>query len=209
MATGCTGKGRQSGDLPAGDALLKESSTAMKGVQTVRFTIEADGTISGLALRRAEGQLRRDGDAKGSAQVQQFGVNVQLEFVVIGESIHLKGPTGDWQKLPLSLASSVYDPSAILDPDRGIAKVLATATDAKTEAKEDNAYRVSAKLNPTDLATVVPGVGDGVTGKLWIAADSKRLVKATFAVPGKDGAKGANVTVTFTEFDAPVTISAP
>lgn len=209
----CKGKTPPAADLPAGDTLLKDSATAMRDVKSVRFSIESDGTVAGLALSRAGGQLTREGDAKGSAQVQQFGANVELEFVVVGDSIHIKGPTGGWQKLPLALASSVYDPSAILDPDRGIAKVISTASEGKTEAREKvdgvDAYRVSAKLNPTDLSAVVPGATDGVTGQLWVAADSKRLVRAKFALPGSGGSKGANVTVVFSEFDAPVTISAP
>lgn len=211
-AAGCTG-GRRSADLPAGDALLKESAAAMRVVNTVRFAIESDGSVGGLSLRRAGGQLTRAGDAKGTAQVGQGGATLELEFVVVGDSIYIKGLTGGWQKLPLALASGVYDPSAILDPERGMAKVLSTATDARTEAREQvdgvDAYRVAAKLNPADLSTVVPGVGDGVTGQLWIAADSKRLVRARFAVPAGDGGQPVNVTVTFSEFDAPVTITAP
>jgi len=209
---GCKGS-RQSGDLPAGDTLLSESAAAMRVVNTVRFAIESDGTVGGLALRRAGGQLTKEGNAKGNAQIGQGGASLDLEFVVVGDSIYIKGLTGGWQKLPLALASGVYDPSAILDPERGIAKVLSSATDAKTEARERvggvDTYRVAAKLNATDLATIVPGVGEGVTGKLWLAADTKRLVKATFAVPASGGEKPVNVTVTFTEFDAPVNISAP
>lgn len=211
-AAGCTGRGG-SADLPAGDALLKESAAAMRVVNTVRFAIESDGTVGGLSLRRAGGQLTRAGDAKGTAQIGQGGASLELEFVVVGESIYVKGLTGGWQKLPLALASGVYDPSAILDPERGIAKVLSTATDARTEAREEvdgvDTYRVSARLNAADLSTIVPGVGDGVTGQLWIAADTKRLLKARFAVPASGGNQPVNVTVTFSEFDAPVTISAP
>lgn len=213
VLAGLAGCSRKSGALPAGDSLLKESAAAMREVKTVRFGIESDGTLAGLALRRAAGQLTRDGDAKGTAQVRQFGANVELEFVVIGDTIHLKGPTGGWQKVPLALASSVYDPSAILDPERGIAKVLSTASEARTEAREEvdgvDAYRVAAKLSASDLATIVPGASGDVTGQLWVAADNKRLVRAKFALPGSGESKGATVTVTFSEFDAPVSISAP
>lgn len=208
----CTGNSNQT-SLPAGDTLLKDSAAAMRDVKTVRFAIESDGTVAGLALRRAGGQLTREGDAKGTAQVQQFGANVELDFVVIGDTIHLKGPTGGWQKVPLALASSVYDPSAILDPERGIAKVLGTASEGRTEAREKidgvDTYRVAAKLAAADLDTIVPGATDGVTGQLWVAADNKRLVRAKFTLPGSGEAKGATVTVTFSEFDAPVSISAP
>jgi lipoprotein LprG len=210
---GCTGKRAAPESLPAGDVLLKESATAMRDVKTVTFAIESDGTVGGLALRRAGGTLTREGTAKGTAQVVQFGTNVELEFVVIGDSIYLKGLTGGWQKIPLALASSVYDPSAILDPERGVPKLLSTATDVHTEAREKvgnvDAYRVAAKLNKDALSTLVPGITEDLPGQLWIAVDTKRLLKAKFAVPDSAGGKPANVTITFSEYDVPVQISAP
>jgi lipoprotein LprG len=208
----CSGK-RQQANLPAGDPLLKESATAMREVKTVTFAIEADGTVGGIALRRADGQLTKEGSAKGNARIGPGAGSLQLDFVVVGDSFYLKGLTGGWQKVPLATAATVYDPSAILDPDRGIAKVLGTASDGRTEAKEKvegvETYRVAAKLSAADLNAIVPGVGEGVTGKLWIAADNKRLIKAAFAVPASGGSDPVNVTVTFRDFDAPVTISAP
>lgn len=199
--------------LPAGATLLTESAAAMRDIKTAQFLITADGTIAGLSLRRAEGTLTKEGSAKGTAQVDQGGLNVELTFVIVGDKIYLKGPTGGYQTLPLSLAASVYDPSAILSPDRGIAKVLSTATGATTEASEavggKDAWRVAVAVNSTDLQTIIPGVTGTVPGKVWIGSADKRLLKATFTLPPAGDAKGGTVTVTFTAFDAPVTISAP
>jgi lipoprotein LprG len=200
-------------NLPAGDTLVKESSTAMRDIKSAQFLITADGSVAGLNLHRAEGTLTREGSAKGTAQIDQAGVNVELTFVIVGDKIYIKGPTGGYQTLPLALAASVYDPSVILNPDKGIAKVLSTATEAKTEASETvdgkATWRVAAKATATDLATIVPGVTGVVPGQLWIAKDDKRLVKATFKLPDSGDTKGGTVNVTFTQFDAPVTISAP
>jgi lipoprotein LprG len=194
-------------DLPAGDTLVKDSATAMREIKTAKFLITAEGEVAGLRLRRAEGTLTREGSAKGTAQVEQSGTPVELEFVIVGDKIYLKGPTGGYQALPLTLAATVYDPSAILDPDRGIAKVLGSATGATTEASEQvdgkDAWRVAATTTGADLAGLIPGVTGGVPAKLWIAAADKRLLKAAFTL------SGGTATVTFKEFDAPVTISAP
>jgi lipoprotein LprG len=201
------------GSRPAGDTLLKDSSKAMADIKTAQFQITADGTVAGLALHRAEGTLTREGNAKGTAQINQNGINVELQFVVVGDKIYLKGPTGGYQQLPLALAATVYDPSAILAPDKGIAKVLSSATDAKTEASEQvdgkSAYRVAANLNGADLSAVVPGTTGTVPGKLWVGSSDKRLLKATFTLPSGTETKGSNVTVTFTDFDVPADISAP
>jgi lipoprotein LprG len=210
---GCTRKNEPTAQLPAADGLLKGAAADMKQVQTVHFAIVADGTVAGLALRSADGDLTRGGDARGKAQVEQFNTNVELEFIVKGETMYLKGPTGGYQQLPLTLAAAVYDPSAILDPDRGVAKILDTASNGRTEGRESvggvDAYRVTAKLDPQAVSTVVPGVTGDITGELWIAAAQPRLLKTKFAVPGSGGSPGGTVTITLSNFDAPVTVTAP
>ncbi|WP_238016754.1 LppX_LprAFG lipoprotein [Dactylosporangium sp. AC04546] len=215
---GCSSKkddkeGQADPNLPAAAGLLKESSTAMAGIKSAKFLITADGTIAGVALKRAEGVLTKEGSAEGTAQVEQMGTNVELAFTIVGQTMWLKGPTGTYQQLPLALAATVYDPSAILNPDKGIAKVVATATDGKSEATEtvegQEAYRVSAKFPAEFLSNIVPGVTGSIPGKLWIAKDGKRVLKATFELPAVGDAKGGTVTVTFKEFDATVNVSAP
>ncbi|MFI5913616.1 LppX_LprAFG lipoprotein [Dactylosporangium sp. NPDC051541] len=200
-------------NLPAADGLLKDASTAMAGIKSAKFLITADGTIAGLPLKRAEGVLTKEGNAQGTAQVEALGATTDLTFTIVGQTMYLKGPTGEYQQLPLSMAATVYDPSAILDPERGIAKVLSTATDGKTEAAENvegqATYRVAAKFPAENLSKIVPGVTGVVPGKVWVAKDNKRVLKATFDLPGSGDAKGGSVTVTFTEFDAAVTITPP
>jgi lipoprotein LprG len=200
-------------DLPAGDVLLRDSAAAMRDVKTAKFLITVDGTIAGLTLMRAEGTLTREGSARGTAQVTEGGVAVELSFVVVGDKIYVKGPTGGYQTLPLALASTVYDPSAILDPDRGIATVLGTATGAKTEASEavdgQPAWRVAVTADSKHLSAIIPGVTGAVAGKVWLAASDKRLLKAAFMPSGAGGATKGTVTVTFSDYDAPVSISAP
>ncbi|GAA0737293.1 LppX_LprAFG lipoprotein [Dactylosporangium roseum] len=218
--TACTSKsdkkdGTDAADanLPAAEGLLKESAAAMGDIKTAKFLITADGTIAGVALKRAEGVLTKEGSAQGTAQVEQMGTTAEMAFTIVGQTVWLKGATGGYQQLPLALAASVYDPSAILNSDKGIAKVIGTATEGKTEAAESvegqGTYRVSAKFPAEHLSNVVPGVTGSVPGKLWIAKDGKRLIKATFDLPAVGDAKGGTVTVTFKEFDATVNISAP
>jgi lipoprotein LprG len=215
--TACTKKSTPgatpTGNLPAGDTLLKDSATAMRDVKTAKFLITADATVAGLNLKRAEGTLTKEGDAQGTAEINESGQDEELSCVIVGDQIYIKGPTGGYQKMPLALAASVYDPSAILDPDRGIAKVLSTATDAKTEAQESvdgkPAWRVAMTANGDDLSTIVPGMSGKVPAKVWISTTDKRLLKATFTAPDSGGTKGGTVNVTFSDYDAPATITAP
>jgi len=201
-----------SGPLPAATDLITQASTAMSTVQTVHFTIAIDGTIAGLAVHKADGVLTHAGEAKGSATITYLGATIQADFVVVGDSFYLKALTGGYQKLPLSSASSIYDPSAILDPNRGIPKLLSTATNPKTVGATTidgkTAYQVSLTPNPDAVKSLIPGAGDGTTGSIWIDKASGHVVKAVFTVPNSGG-KPVTATITLDNYDAPVTISAP
>jgi lipoprotein LprG len=209
LLSGCS-KDEPAQALPDGATLINESAAAMRDVQSAHVRIELDGNVSSLPLKRAEGDLLRNGDAKGTLQLSQLGTLIEYEFVVFGESIYLKGVTGGWQQLPASMAATIYDPSAILDPDRGIVKILSTATEPVTEAQETvngvDAYRVAVKLDNLAAASLVPGMPPGVTGKLWIDTKTKYLVKAALSVPGDPP---GTVNLDVTNFNAPVTVSAP
>jgi lipoprotein LprG len=198
--------------LPSGVELVSEAATATGALKSAHVKIETEGEVGSLPMRSAEGDLLRSGDAKGKIQLQTLGVLIESDFVVLGKNIYLKGATGGWQTLDISVAANIYDPSAILDPNRGIAKLLSSAKDPKTEAKEQvngkDAYRVAVKLNSADVGALIPGVGGEVAGKLWLDAQTKQLLKAVLTVPGQSG-KSGTVTINVTNIDVPVTISAP
>jgi len=197
--------------LPDGATLVKDSAAAMQNVQSTHIIMEIDGTVGTLPIKKAEGDLKRGGDAKGSIQLVQGGQLLEVQFVIIGKDAWLKYPTGGWALTPGITA--FYDPSAILDDKRGVANLLTTATDAKTEADEAvggvAAYRVAVSLDTKATGQLVPGVPGGLTGKVWIDKQTKHLLKAVINVPATTNAAAATVTFTLSQFDAPVTVSAP
>ena len=200
-------------DLPAADGLLQQSAAAMRTVETVRFSLEITGKPGGVPLRKVEGQFAKAGNAKGKVQLDQAGTLSELEYVVIGTTAYIKGPTGGWQNVPLSVASTVYDPSAILDPERGIAKLIQTASGGRTEAREEvdgtDAYRVAAGFGSTVVAALVPGFGVGASGQLWISAKDKLLVRIKLQMPATGGGEASTVLVKLSDYNAAASISAP
>jgi lipoprotein LprG len=210
-ATACSGGG--SGEkLPAGAELMRQSSAAMSDVTSVGFAIRTDGTPS-LPIKSADGKLLKSGDATGTLQVVQSGATVEMAFTVLGDTVYLKGVTGGYRKVPKALAMALYDPSAILDPQRGIAPLLAKASGPKAEAKEkvggEEAYRVKATLPKDAAAALIPGVSKDLTGRVWLGVSDHRLLKVKADLPpAADGGKGT-VTITFTDFNGNFTIAAP
>jgi lipoprotein LprG len=209
--TGCH-KDSSAANLPDGTALVSQASTAMTSVKTAHITIDTNGKVGTVPIRTADGDLTKEGDAKGSIKLLALGQVIQLDFVVLGNVFYIKGLTGGWQKASAAEVATFYDPSGILNPDKGVSKVLATATNAHTEATETvngvSTYRVSVNLDNTVVASVVPDTPPGTTGKVWLDQSTKRLVKAELDISAAGGGPGT-VTINLTDLDKPVTINAP
>lgn len=208
LATSCTddgdgGDGQQG--PPPGAQLLTDSAAAMREVTSTRFELDAEGDI-GLPITAAQGQLTNEGSAQGTATTMQLGQNIELDFTVVDETVYLQGLTGGVQQFPTGAGGVIYDPSVILDPDRGIANVLANGREARTEGTEQvngvETYRVSALFPGDSLSQVVPGYGD-TRGRVWISTEDNRLIQARF--PNDTG----TATVRLSDFNAPVEITPP
>lgn len=190
------------------ERVLADAADAMADLRTVRLRVQAETDVAELPVRRVEAQITRTGDAAGTAQVEQFGQLVEVAFVVVGDDFHYQ-VLGGWQKGSRAEAAALYDPSAVLDPDRGVAHLLRTLTDARVEGEDEVAgvrtWRVTAKIAEEALATLMPGAPEGVTGTLWIGVDRPLLHRVRVELP--DGA--GPVTVDLYDHDAPADIRAP
>jgi lipoprotein LprG len=189
-------------ELPAGPDLLKKSVEAMKAVKSASFSIATDGKPK-VPVKKADGRLTAAGDADGTITLEVLGSLQEITFALVGDTVHFKGPTGGFQKMTRKDLAQIYDPSLILDPSKGIAQLLGTATDPRVEAEENGAYRVATSFSGQVLGTLVPGVTQGVSGKVWVDKATSRLNK--LELPLKDG----TVTVSLSDYDAPVTITPP
>lgn len=193
-------------------ALLRESAEATKNIQSAHFTLKVNGAIQGLSVHSADGDLNRAGAAKGKVNMELLGNLFEGEFVLVDNTIYIKGPTGPYQQLPAALISSLYDPSAILNPDKGISKVLSSVQNPKFDGTEtvngQATNKVSGRAAKDVVSSIVPGVNSDVDITFWLRQDNKQPVKAEAKLPGTDG-KQASVEVTLTNVDQPVTITKP
>lgn len=188
--------------LPAGPDLMKKASEAMKAVKSAGFSIATEGKPN-VPVKKADGRLTAAGDADGTITLEVLGTLQEITFAVIGDTVHFKGPTGGFQTMTRQQLAQFYDPSVILDPAKGIAQLLASATDPRVEALEEGSYRVATTFPGQVVGQIVPGVTQGVNGKVWLDRATSRLTKAS--LPLQNG----TVTVTVTDYDAPVTITPP
>lgn len=210
LSGACSGGGSDEpakADFDAAET-LRRSAQAMGNLKSAAFTVESEGDTP-VIVKGGDLKLLRDGDAEGTLTVEQQGQNIEMKVVAVGESIYLDAGTGGWRRLPKAVAASMYDPSAVLDPERGIAKLLGSVREPEPQAVEEvggkETYRVGATLPWEQIAELIPGIGADLEGQVWVSRSDHRLVKVRGAFPEGKGA----VVISFTEFDAPYDISAP
>ncbi|HKN53692.1 MAG TPA: LppX_LprAFG lipoprotein [Amycolatopsis sp.] len=211
LVAGCTSNAPSSPSLPDAGSLLKDSAASAGNFTSTHFALKVNGSVPGLSVQRLDGDLTKanGGGAKGNGALTLLGQLVDAEFVLVNGSLYIKGPTGGWQKLPAALSSSLYDPSAILDPARGIPKLLAGVQNAKTEGEEDvngvATYKVTGTVPKDAMSGLLPGIPADANATIWVRKDAGHApVKASLGFPGN-----ATVDVTLSDVDKPVTVTAP
>ena len=212
LAAGCssnpsTGPAASPALTSSADA-LSAAATAMKAVTSAHFTLTVNGSLPQLTVHQAEGDLTSSGQAQGHGTISQFGQLVEVDFAVIGKDLYLKGPTGGYTKIPAALAGQIYDPTAILNPDKGVAAVLAGLTSPGTLSTTDTSYTVTGTVPKALAAALVPGITADVPGSFAIERSSLRVSSVTLSPNGSDG-KAASVVLALTDYDKAVTVTTP
>ena len=140
------------GPLPDAATLLKQSSQATKAVKSVHLELSVTGKIKGLPLKTLTGDLTTDPTAAtGKATLTIVDPPLAADFVVFDSVLYAALSAGKWEDF--GPAADLYDPSAILNPDTGLANLLAKMTNAKAEGREtiggQTTIRISGKV-PAD-----------------------------------------------------------
>ncbi len=197
FVTACSSSTTEGG-LPAAPDVLKKSADGHERRQDGGLLPDDRGQPP-IPVKTAEGDLTREGDAKGKLQIM-IGALQELEFVLTGDSVYIKGPTGGFQKsMSREQLSALYDPSAVVT---AVPTLLSSATGGKIE-EQGESYKVSVTLPGEPLKKIVPGVTGDLPGTLLIDKATSRVTSIDLPL------NGGTVKVALTNYDAPVTIEAP
>ena len=202
LLAGCSSEEGSGASLPEAQPLLQQSSAAMKDVTSVGFALTTEGTPAALPVKTMNGQLLRNGDSQGDVSLVQAGLTVQIKFILVGPDLYFN-LLGGYQKTDKSRITSLLDPSAILDPAKGIPLLLTQAKDARSEAREDGAVKIAATLPGTAVAGLGVKADGDLKGAVWIDEGDKRLTKVRLDLDG-----GAAI-LTLSDFNANPSIQAP
>jgi lipoprotein LprG len=108
-------------------------------------------------------------------------------------------------------AKDIYDVSAILDPNKGLANVLANFSDPKSDGRDTingvQTVRVTGNVSAEAVNNIAPQISASgpVPGTVWIREDGDHeLVQAKL-----EPTAGNSVTMTLSDWDKPVTVNKP
>lgn len=209
VATGCSSKSSE--PLPEAAPLITQSIEATKALKSAHLEIAVTGKITGLPVKTLSGDLTNVPSVaiSGNATLTMGGSDLDMKLVVLDGTLYAT-PMGDtW--VDLGPAADVYDPSLILNPDTGLANMLASIADPKADGFDTIGGVPTVRITGTVAADAVnklipPLKATGpLPATVWIEKDApNQLVQAKV-----DQSEGNSVQLTLSEWDKPVTVTKP
>ena len=212
LLAGCSSSSEKSSEsLPDAATLLKESNTATRALKSVHLELAVEGEIKDLPIKTLGGDLTQSPAvaAQGKSTLLFQGSTVDANFVVIDGGLYV-ALSGD-SYIDMGPAADVYDIAAILSPDTGLANVLASFSDPKSESTETingvETVKVTGQVSADAVNKIAPPIAatEPVPGTAWIQKDGDhKLVQAKL-----EPSAGNSVQMTLSEWDKPVTVTKP
>jgi len=209
LVSGCSKKAEE--PLPDAAGLIQQSIATTKTLQSAHLEIVVNGKIDGLPVKTLSGDLTNvPGVAiKGNSTISMGGSDVDIELVVLEGTLYAALTPNSW--LDMGPAAEVYDPSVILNPDTGLANMLASVSDAKSVGFETiggvPTVKITGKVGPEAVNNLIPQLNakDQLPATMWIEQDAPhQLVQAQI-----DQSESSNVQLTLSDWDKPVTVTKP
>jgi lipoprotein LprG len=212
LIAGCSSGSKQSGaPLPDATTLVKQSADATKNLKSAHLVLSVIGKIPGLPIKTLTGDLTNAPAtaASGNVQLTLGGSDVDANFVVVDGELYATLTPNKWSDF--GKAADIYDVSAILNPDTGLANLLANFTNAKAEGRDtingQNAIRVSGNV-PADAVNKLASqlnAGNTTPTTVWIQeTGDHQLVQAKM-----DKSSGNSVQMTLSNWNQPVQVTKP
>lgn len=212
VLAGCSSGSGGEQSLPDAAELLSASTAATKDLTSAHLEVAVTGKVPGLPVKTVTGDITNTpaNAAKGTADIERAGNVLSIPFVVV-DGILYGALTEGGSYSDFGKASDIYDASVILDPNDGLANMLANFTGATAEATETvgdlQTVRVTGETSAEAVNKLLPMLkaDKPVKSTAWIAKDDgNKLVKARIA-PDDNTA----IDMTLSAWNEPVTITKP
>jgi lipoprotein LprG len=211
LVGGCSSPKQSSKPLPDAATLLKQSSQTTKGVKSVHLVLSVTGKVKGLPVKTLTGDLTTAPNtaAKGDAKIMLAGNDIDAQFVVYDTVLYAALTPNKWDDF--GLAADIYDPSAILNPNTGLANMLANFTDPKAEGREtingEDTVRISGEVSAEAVNQLAPQLNatQPLPATAWIQENGNHeLMQAKM-----DQSAGNSIQMTLSNWGEPVQVTKP
>jgi lipoprotein LprG len=215
LIAGCSGSSSENSgkDLPDAATLLKESSETTRGQTSAHLKLSVQGQIPELPVETLEGDLTQAPAvaAKGTANIIFLGQRLNdVEFVVSDGDLWATITAGGGLS-NFGPAADVYDVAAILNPDVGLANVLANFSNPSADGRETvegtQTVRITGEVSADAVNKIAPQIGatGPVPGTAWVTEDGDHELMQVRLEPSP----GNSVTMTLSKWGEPVTVDKP
>jgi lipoprotein LprG len=213
LTSGCSSSDKKA-DAPLPDAatLLKESNTTTTAEQSVHLQLTVNGQIKELPIASLTGDLTNKPAvaAQGKADIVFLGQKLEgVDFVVTDGNLYGAITPNSWQDF--GPAADIYDVSAILSPDKGLANVLANFAGPKTDGRENvngvDTVKVTGTVSADAVNKIAPQIGatGPVPATAWVQEDGEHdLVQAKL-----EPTPGNSVQMTMSDWGKSVNVTKP
>jgi lipoprotein LprG len=212
LISGCSSSSKQSGaPLPDAATLIQQSAQVTKTVKSVHLVLSVNGTIKHLPIKTLTGDLTTTPAtaAQGNANITLGGSAIDAQFVVDSGTLYAALSPGQWESF--GPAAAIYDPSSILKPDTGLANILTTLSNPKSQSRETVGGQTTIKITGTASADAVNGLApqmkatQSIPATVWIEeTGDHQLVQALL-----EQSPGNSVQMTLSNWNAPVQVTKP
>ncbi len=224
------GCGSSAGPLSDPEDILQAGVRSMSELKTVHLDAELVGSIpldmgpgdGGDPIDLSGASLEADIDLEDAAAAMTIALPMLLglkaEMIAVDDATYTR----------ISFLSDKYQRSemtdtegpegALQDPGKTLEDILGAIDDLETPPErlddercgEEDCYRVRVSLAGADLdelESAAPGIGSDGTVEVWVRKRDHRI--ARLDLRGSDDADTLSVTVTFSDYDQPLDITAP
>ena len=215
LVAGCSGSSSEDStkELPDAASLLKDSSETTKAQTSAHLKLSVQGQIAELPVESLEGDLTQKPAvaAKGTADIIFLGQRLEgVDFVVSDGDLYAAITAGG-SLSNFGPAADIYDVAAILNPDVGLANVLANFSDPKADGRETvegaGTVRITGTVSADAVNKIAPQIAatGPVPGTAWITEDGDHELMQARLEPSP----GNSVTMTLSKWGQPMTVDKP
>jgi serine/threonine protein kinase len=196
---------------PDAVTLLGQASRSTRELKSAHLVQIIEGKISGVGVKSLVGDLTTSPSRAGTGrEVLTFaGTDVDTEWIVFAGNLYATITPGKWSDF--GAASDIYDPTAIMDPNTGLANILSNMSDSKAVGSDtiDGAQvvkvtgQVGADVVKKTFAEIAASGSIAVT--VWIRPDGDhQLARMVLEI-----SPGNSIQMTLSNWNVPVDVQKP